>query len=49
MQLEDMALNSGFKFYLSSEQIVPVYDLNHDSREVQKVLTSIRKLLDGED
>lgn len=41
MQIEDVVLNSGFRFYIGSEQIVPVNNICEDSNEMKKITNSI--------
>lgn len=41
MQIEDVVLNSGFRFYIGSEQIVPVYNICENSNEMKNIIGSI--------
>ncbi len=41
MQIEDVVLNSGFRFYIGSEQIVPVNNICEDSSEMKNIIGSI--------
>lgn len=42
VQLENVELNSGFKFYIGSSQIVAVKDISLTSPEIKRVLNGIR-------
>lgn len=46
MQLEDMILNSGFKFYLGDGQIVAVHEIDSDTEEMRKIINGIRGFTD---
>lgn len=46
MQLEELKLNSGFKFYIGEEQIVPVQDIDRDSPEMRKIIRGIKSFTD---
>ena len=41
MQLEDIELNSGFKFYIGNQQVVAVKKINSDSEAMRRVLNGI--------
>lgn len=45
MKIDNCELNSGFKFFIGNEQIVPVEVINTENYYVQKVLNSIRMLV----
>ena len=45
MQLEDLKLNSGFKFYIGSSQIVAVPEIRADVPEFIRILAGIKELL----
>ena len=45
MQLEDLKLNSGFKFYIGSSQIVAVPEIRADAPEFIRILAGIKELL----
>lgn len=42
MQLEDLELNSGFKFYIGSNQIIPVSEIQEDDLGFIRVLSGIK-------
>lgn len=44
VQLEDLVLNEEFEFYISTDQIVAVKQIDRDSPEIQKVLAQLRLL-----
>lgn len=41
MQLEDIELNSGFKFYIGNQQIVAVKEINSDNDAMRRVLNGV--------
>lgn len=45
MQLEQLQLNSGFKFYIGNSQIIAVPEIRADAPEFQKVLAGIRQFV----
>lgn len=45
MQLEDLELNSGFKFYIGNSQIVAVPNISADAPEFLRILTGIKNIL----
>jgi len=45
MQLEQLQLNSGFKFYIGNSQIIAVPEIRADAPEFQKVLSGIRQFV----
>jgi len=45
MQLDNCTLNSGFRYYLGNEQIVPVREIDADNPAVQKVIEGVRALV----
>ena len=45
MHLDESQLNSGFKFYLGNEQIVPVNMIDRNDSSVQKVVKAIKTFL----
>ncbi len=42
MQLDDLKLNSGFRFYLGSSQIIAVHDINTEAENFKRVLDGVR-------
>ncbi len=42
MQLEDLELKAGFKFLISSDQIVAVREIKAESEEIQRILKSLK-------
>ena len=42
MQLENVVLNSGFKFYIGNEQIVAVHNINKNNPEMQRIINGIK-------
>ena len=51
MQLEDLELNSGFKFYIGNSQIIAVPEIRSDAPEFLRILAGIKEFLgcnDGE-
>lgn len=45
IQLEDLQLDSGFRFYIGNSQIIAVPELRADTPEFQKVLAGIRRFV----
>lgn len=45
MQLEDLELNSGFKFYIGNSQIIAVPEIRSDAPEFLRILAGIREFL----
>lgn len=45
MQLEDLELNSGFKFYIGNSQIIAVPEIRGDSPEFKKILLGLSQLV----
>lgn len=45
IQLEEMKLNSGFKFYLGESQIIALPDIQMDSAELNRVVNGIRQFI----
>lgn len=45
MQLEDIQLNSGFKFYIGNSQIIAVPDIKPEAPEVNKVIRGIQRYM----
>lgn len=45
LQLENVALNAAFSFYLSNQQFAPVQSFDPDSPEIQSILRSVRAFL----
>lgn len=45
MQLEDLKLNSGFKFYIGNSQIIAVPEIRADAPEFIRVLSGIKKFI----
>lgn len=45
MQLEDLQLNSGFKFYIGNSQIIAVPELRADSSEFNRVIDGIYQFI----
>lgn len=48
MQLEDIQLNSGFKFYIGNSQIIAVPNIKADAPEFNMVISGVRQFL-GQD
>ena len=46
MQLEDLELNSGFKFYIGNSQIIAVPEIRGDSPEFCRILSGLSKFVD---
>ena len=46
IQLEDIILNDEFEFYISTDQIVSLHDLNADSPELQRVIKELSTIVD---
>lgn len=46
MQLEDVILNSGFKFYLGEEQIVAVRDIDQNNPEMLKIIQGLKAFVE---
>ncbi len=42
MQLENVVLNSGFKFYIGYEQIVAVHDIDANNPGMQKIINGVK-------
>ena len=47
IQIEDVILNDEFEFYISSDQIVAVQKIDKDSKEIKKVLASVKALTEN--
>lgn len=45
MQLEDIQLNSGFKFYIGNSQIIAVPDIKPEASEFKKVIRGIQRYM----
>ena len=45
MQLEDLELNSGFKFYIGNSQIIAVPEIRADAQEFRRILAGIKEFL----
>lgn len=45
MQLEDLELNSGFKFYIGNSQIIAVPEIRSDAPEFLQILAGIKEFL----
>lgn len=45
VQLEDLELNSGFKFYIGNSQIIAVPEIRRDSPEFRRVLSGIENFV----
>lgn len=45
LQMEDLELNSGFKFYIGSSQIIAVPEIRHNSPAVNQAISGIRNFL----
>lgn len=45
MQLEDLELNSGFKFYIGNSQIIAVPEIRSDAPEFLRILAGIKEFL----
>lgn len=48
MQLENIELNSGFKFYTSTGQIVPVKSVNANTPEMKKVIAGVKVFISND-
>lgn len=46
VQLENVTLNSGFRFYIGNSQIIAVPSIDNYTDEIQKVVSSIRRCLE---
>lgn len=49
MQLEDLELNSGFKFYIGNSQIIAVPEIRADAPEFLRILVGIKDFLGRKD
>lgn len=45
LQMEDLELNSGFKFYIGSSQIIEVPEIRRDSSAVNQAISGVRNFL----
>ena len=45
MQLEDLELNSGFKFYIGNSQIIAVPEIRADAPEFRRILAGVKEFL----
>lgn len=46
VQLENVSLNSGFRFYIGNSQIIAVPSIDEQTDEIQKVMSGIRRCLE---
>ena len=49
VQIEDVAINKAFKYYITNKHIEKILDVNADSPEMQKVIDAVRKHTDAEE
>ena len=46
VQIEDVAINKAFKYYIANKHIEKILDVNSDSPEMQKIIDAVRKHTD---